>query len=43
MKSSSTGVERPKMLTMTRSFPFSGFTSSTMPSKLVNGPSMIFT
>src|SRR5512142_1523131 len=40
MKSSSTGVARPKMDTSTRSLPFSGFTSSTVPLKFENGPSM---
>jgi hypothetical protein len=39
-KSSSTGVARPKMETSTRTLPFSGFTSSTVPLKLENGPSM---
>src|SRR5581483_2910369 len=32
-RSSSTGVARPKILINTRSFPFSGFTSSTTPVK----------
>src|SRR2546430_15266242 len=39
MKSSSTGVARPKMLTSTRTRPLSGFTSSTVPLKFENGPS----
>src|SRR5712672_3368900 len=39
MKSSSTGVARPKIETSTRTRPLSGFTSSTVPLKLENGPS----
>jgi hypothetical protein len=39
-KSSSTGVARPKIETSTRTFCFSAFTSSTMPAKFENGPSM---
>src|SRR6267143_780758 len=39
MKSSSTGVARPKMETSTLTRPLSGFTSSTVPLKLENGPS----
>src|SRR3954467_12376178 len=39
MKSSSTGVARPKMETSTRTRPLSGFTSSTVPLKLGSGPS----
>src|SRR5687767_2312511 len=42
-KSSSTGVERPKIVTMTFSVLRSRLTSSTMPLKLVNGPSLIRT
>src|SRR6476620_11226114 len=37
--SSSTGVERPKIDTLTFTRPFSSSTSSTVPLKLVNGPS----
>ena len=37
--SSSTGVERPKIETLTFTRPFSSSTSSTVPLKLVNGPS----
>src|SRR5437899_1867113 len=39
MKSSSTGVARPKIETSTRTRPLSGFTSSTVPLKFENGPS----
>ncbi len=39
--SSSTGVERPKMVTITFSVSRSSFTSSTMPVKVANGPSVI--
>src|SRR6266478_5984250 len=39
MKSSSTGVARPKIETSTRTRPLSGFTSSTVPLKLEKGPS----
>ena len=42
-KSSSTGVERPKIVTMTFSVFLSRLTSSTTPLKLVNGPSLIRT
>ena len=42
-KSSSTGVDRPKIVTITLSVLRSRFTSSTMPLKLVNGPSLIRT
>src|SRR5574341_839023 len=38
--SSSTGVDLPKMLTITVSLPCDGFTSSTVPMKLLNGPSI---
>src|ERR1700730_3700316 len=38
MKSSSTGVARPKIETSTRTRPLSGFTSSTVPLKFENGP-----
>src|SRR5690606_16682594 len=39
-KSSSTGVARPKIETFTLSFCLSGFTSSTVPEKFANAPSM---
>src|SRR5687768_9685409 len=42
-KSSSTGVARPKIVTITLSVFFSMFTSSTMPLKPVNGPSLMRT
>ena len=42
-KSSSTGVARPKIVTMTFSVFRSVFTSSTTPLKLANGPSLIRT
>ena len=42
-KSSSTGVARPKIVTITFSVFLSRFTSSTTPLKLVNGPSLIRT
>src|SRR6185437_9371066 len=42
-KSSSTGVERPKIVTMTRSVLRSVLTSSTLPEKFVKGPSTILT
>ena len=42
-KSTSTGVDRPKIPTMTRSLPFSVFTSSMLPVKESKGPSMIRT
>ena len=42
-KSSSTGVARPKIVTMTFSVFLSRFTSSTTPLKLVNGPSLMRT
>src|SRR4030088_1284196 len=38
MKSSSTGVARPKIETSTRTRPLSGFTSSTVPLKFEKGP-----
>src|SRR5690348_11637610 len=40
-KSSSTGVERPKIVTVTFSVLRSVFTSSTTPVKLMNGPSLM--
>src|SRR5512133_2159191 len=40
MKSSSTGVARPKIDTSTRTLPLSGLTSSTVPLKFENGPSI---
>src|SRR5690606_38766006 len=40
MKSSSTGVARPKIDTSTRRRPLSGFTSSTVPLNPENGPSV---
>src|SRR5512133_3239252 len=40
MKSSSTGVARPKIDTRTRTLPLSGLTSSTVPLKFENGPSV---
>ena len=43
MKESSTGVLRPKILTVTFNFFFSSFISSIVPEKLLNGPSTIFT
>src|SRR3954467_3637070 len=43
MKSSSTGVARPKMDTSTLTRPLSGFTSSTVPLKFENGPSTTLT
>src|SRR5437763_2369168 len=42
-KSSSTGVERPKIVTMTFSVLRSRFTSSTTPVKFVKGPSIMCT
>src|SRR5207244_12416596 len=42
-KSSSTGVDLPKIVTITFSVFLSRFTSSTTPLKLVNGPSLIRT
>src|SRR5262249_20998025 len=42
-KSSSTGVDRPKMVTITFSVARSWLTSSTIPEKLENGPSTIRT
>jgi hypothetical protein len=41
--SNSTGVPRPKIVTITRSVPRSGLTSSTLPEKLANGPSVMRT
>ena len=41
--SSSTGVARPKIVTITRNVPRSGLTSSTLPEKFANGPSTIRT
>ena len=43
MKSSSTGVERPKTVTMTLMVERSSWISSTSPSKLAKGPSMMRT
>src|SRR6185437_6866577 len=43
LNSNSTGVERPKIVTMTFRVSRSSFTSSTTPLKLANGPSVIFT
>jgi hypothetical protein len=42
-KSNSTGVARPKIVTITFSVFLSRFTSSTTPLKLVNGPSLMRT
>src|SRR6476661_10161330 len=42
-KLSSTGVERPKMVTVTFSVALSSLTSSTLPVKLWNGPDLIRT
>src|SRR5262249_20513825 len=42
-KSNSTGVERPKIVTITFNVFFSRFTSSTTPVKLANGPSLMRT
>jgi hypothetical protein len=39
-KVSSNSATRPKMLTSTLTRPFSGFTSSTVPLKFANGPSI---
>ena len=39
LNSSSTGVERPKIVTITFKVSRSSFTSSTMPWKVANGPS----
>src|SRR6266487_6984266 len=42
-KFNSTGVERPKIVTVTLSVDFSSFTSSTLPVKLWNGPDLMRT
>src|SRR5678815_6191753 len=42
-KFSSTGVDRPKMVTVTFKVDLSSFTSSTLPVKLWNGPDLIRT
>src|SRR5438132_258779 len=43
LNSNSTGVERPKIVTITFSVSRSSFTSSTTPVKLANGPSVMRT
>src|SRR5205809_7522231 len=42
-KFNSTGVERPKIVTVTFNVAFSSFTSSTLPVKLANGPDLMRT
>src|SRR5439155_23900493 len=43
LNSSSTGVDRPKIVTITLTVSLSSLTSSMIPSNVANGPSVIFT